>query len=480
MRLLAALLSLTAVAFAQAPSFTPGASDRLLLKGHVVRPSGPIAGEVLVVGNTIKCAAVSCSGAAGATIIDTQGIIFPGLIDAHNHAAFNMFDEADWNPGPIYRNHNQWPRNDRRYPQVMAAKKHLESSAGADLGCEMDKYGEIKALIAATTSVLLAPKLTVKACFGSLARTIDTPYNDIDGRDTIQTSISVPDERGGVGVCNAIDAGTTKAYIVHVGEGVDETSRKEFDTLANRARGCLLRKETTIIHGTAFGYLEFRKMALNDMALVWSPKSNMFLYKRADGQPATTRIDLALQAGVKRIALGPDWALGGSMNLLDELRFAKKIATENHWTAVSDERLFRMVTIDAAKALGVADKLGSISPGKRADLVVIAGNGSQPFTALLKATPETVRLVMVDGRILYGDKDLHAALPSTPPCDALDVCGSPKFLCVAEASVANKFNQTLPQIDGALRSALRSYDKAHPDIAPTLSPIAPLFSCPPA
>ncbi|MGH7359742.1 MAG: invasin domain 3-containing protein [Candidatus Rokuibacteriota bacterium] len=33
--------------------------------------------------------------AAGATIIDTQGIIFPGLIDAHNHAAFNMFDEVD-------------------------------------------------------------------------------------------------------------------------------------------------------------------------------------------------------------------------------------------------------------------------------------------------------------------------------------------------------------------------------------------------
>lgn len=181
MRLLAALLLLAGAAFAQVPSVTPGASNRLLLKGHVVRPSGPIAGEVLVVGNTIRCAAVSCSEAAGATIIDTQGIIFPGLIDAHNHAAFNMFDEADWNPGPIYRNHNQWPRNDKRYPQIMAAKKHLESSAGADLGCEMDKYGEIKALIAGTTSVLLAPKLTVKACFGSLARTIDTPYNDIDG-----------------------------------------------------------------------------------------------------------------------------------------------------------------------------------------------------------------------------------------------------------------------------------------------------------
>lgn len=446
----------------------------------MVRPSGPILGEVLVVGNTIKCAAISCSGAAGATIIDTQGIIFPGLIDAHNHAAFSMFDEADWNPGPIYRNHNQWPRNDRRYPQIMAAKNHLESSTGEDLGCEMDKYGEIKSLIAGTTSVLLAPKLTVKACFGSLARTIDTPYNDIDGRDTIQTSILVPDERGAVRVCNAIDAGTTKAYVVHVGEGVDETSRKEFDTLASRARGCLLRKETTIIHGTAFGYLEFRKMALNDVALVWSPKSNMFLYKRADGQPATTRIDLALQAGVKRIALGPDWALGGSMNLLDELRFAKKIATDNHWTAVSDDRLFRMVTIDAAKALGVADKLGSISPGKLADLVVIAGNGSQPFAAILKATPKTVRLMMVHGKILYGDKDLHAALPSTPPCDALDVCGSPKFLCVAEASATNKLNQTLLQIDGALRSALRSHDRAHPDLAPPLSPIAPLFSCPPA
>lgn len=121
---------------------------------------------------------------------------------------------------------------------------------------------------------------------------------------------------------------------------MDETSRKEFDSLAYRGDGCLLRKETTIIHGTAFGYLEFRKMALNDMVLVWSPTSNVFLYSRTDGQPATTRIDVAIQAGVKKIALGPD--------LLDELRSAKKIVTANRWAAVSDERLFRMVTIDAS------------------------------------------------------------------------------------------------------------------------------------
>jgi 5-methylthioadenosine/S-adenosylhomocysteine deaminase len=107
-----------------------------------------------------------------------------------------------------------------RYKEVMAAKKHLESSTGANLGCEMVKYGEIKALIAGTTSMLLAPKLVVKACFSSLVRTIDTRFNDLDGRDTIQTSISVPTDDGAQKVCNAIGAGTTKAYVVHVGRFV--------------------------------------------------------------------------------------------------------------------------------------------------------------------------------------------------------------------------------------------------------------------
>ncbi len=56
---------------------TAGASDTFLLRGMVLAPDSAFAGEVLVVGNSIACVAVSCSGdagASGATVIDTHGI----------------------------------------------------------------------------------------------------------------------------------------------------------------------------------------------------------------------------------------------------------------------------------------------------------------------------------------------------------------------------------------------------------------------
>src|SRR4051812_24432137 len=90
---------------------TPGAPDRFLLAGTLLTPGGPLDGELLVESGRITCVAASCSdqpGAAGATIVRTTGLVMPGLIDAHNHGLFDIFDETDWTPTKLYGNHNQW------------------------------------------------------------------------------------------------------------------------------------------------------------------------------------------------------------------------------------------------------------------------------------------------------------------------------------------------------------------------------------
>jgi cytosine/adenosine deaminase-related metal-dependent hydrolase len=457
------------------PSIVDGAETRVLLKGTIVGPAGPFAGEVLVEGNLLTCVSPSCSampGAAGATVITTNGIILPGLIDAHNHGLFDVFDESDWSPAQLYTNHNQWTA-ESRYQEMVDAKQYLnsEGTSPVDYGCEMDKYAEIKALIAGTTSYLLAPGLT-RSCFASLIRTIDTPQNDL-GADRIQTSISVPSNTTAQSVCNNFASGATTAYVVHVAEGVDQTARNEFATLAGRAGGCLISPHTTIVHGTALGTSEFATMAGAGMKLVWSPRSNMFLYG------GTTRIDVALQAGVSTIALAPDWSLGGSVNLLDELRFADEVDRDLFGDVLTPERLFRMVTIDAARALAVDTVLGSLEVGKRADLMVIDGYGPAPYDALMLATPVSVRLAVVDGRALYGDIALLTAGPAVPGCETIPVCGSDKFVCAAESSTLNKLNQTYAEIATTLLNATSDYDtNVLPAGSPPFSPIAPLTTCP--
>ncbi|MDE6619090.1 MAG: amidohydrolase [Lachnospiraceae bacterium] len=60
---------------------------------------------------------------------------------------------------------------------------------------------------------------------------------------------------------------------------------------------------------------------------------------------------------------------------------------------LSMEDGFRAMTINAAKICGVSDRIGSIEPGKDADIAVFDGNPMEVFTSTL--------MTMIDGEIVY-------------------------------------------------------------------------------
>lgn len=189
----------------------------------------------------------------------------------------------------------------------------------------------------------------------------------------------------------------------------------------------------------------------------------------------TTNIPLALSKGIN-VALAPDWSLGGSINLLDELRFTNHVDDTQWGDMLSAKDLTDMVTTNAARVLGLEGVLGSIEAGKKADLLVINGDRCAPHEALVAANPSDVRLVMVAGKVLYGDSALESA--GTGGCEALNVCGANKFVCVAapSQSATDKFGQKLSDITSTLEAALAAYD------AQNLSqwdfaPLAPLVKC---
>jgi 5-methylthioadenosine/S-adenosylhomocysteine deaminase len=74
---------------------------------------------------------------------------------------------------------------------------------------------------------------------------------------------------------------------------------------------------------------------------------------------------------------------------------------------VTMRRLVQLATIDGARDLGFGDKAGSLTPGKRADLILIRTTDNNlapignPYDALVQlAQPSNVDTVVVDGRIL--------------------------------------------------------------------------------
>ncbi|MGH7327625.1 MAG: amidohydrolase family protein, partial [Polyangiaceae bacterium] len=419
------------------------------------------------------------------TVIDTKGIISPGLIDTHNHILFDIFDDDDWLPLHTYTNHDDWTA-EARYGAMLDVKQCLADdsqgkpawcdstpygTAAGSLRCEMDKYGELKGLVSGTTSIVGLPG-TSSGCFSSLARSIDVAQNGLGG-DIVQTSAIFPPSKSSAdSVCDNIDAGTTDAYLIHCGEGNDAKTMAEFAKLGTvtTMQGCLYVSQTTVTHGVAFSGSDFALMADAGMKLTWSPQSNVTLYD------ATADIPTALDAGV-RIALGPDWSMGGSQNMLDELRFAKAWS-DAHWGGLLSARdLLTMATVNGASVVARSE-IGRVQVGAIADLAVFSGDRANPYDAILADRPSDVRLVMVGGTVLYGDSVLQQAGPTLPGCETIDICGRSKFLCVATTSSASKLDQTLATIESNLSAALTTADSLTPSDGFDFSPLTPLVKCP--
>jgi 5-methylthioadenosine/S-adenosylhomocysteine deaminase len=366
---------------------------------------------------------------------------------------------------------------------MKSAHDDLIEGDGPNLDCELLKYGEIKGLIVGTTSILGQPMGSAKKCYGSLARSIDGQFNDLPvtsrpspctakpSSDHILTDIAVPSGDALVDVNEKIASCDAWAYVVHVAEGIpgDKTAYNEWKKLIEIG---LDIQQTAIIHGTALEKDDFLHMAEQGMKLIWSPRSNMFLY----GQ--TTRLNLVMEVEKEEnlrltVALGPDWSMGGSTNLLEELNYASKLDHDLWGGVISPKRFVEMVTIDAARALEVQDFLGSIEKGKLADLFILSGDASKPYEALVHGRPEAIRLVMVNGIVLYGDQELIEAA-SIDGCENVTICGQDRFICIKEEESTNKLNQTFQDILDEITGALKDVDA---NDGTHFAPLADLVHC---
>ena len=97
------------------------------------------------------------------------------------------------------------------------------------------------------------------------------------------------------------------------------------------------------------------------------------------------------------------------------MRFAALIArgATGDATALSAREVLEMATINGARALGLADTLGSITPGKDADLVLLDGQSAaltpsvDPIASIVYAASRAdVRDVWAKGRQVVANRQL--------------------------------------------------------------------------
>ncbi|MBA2451466.1 MAG: amidohydrolase family protein [Chloroflexi bacterium] len=113
------------------------------------------------------------------------------------------------------------------------------------------------------------------------------------------------------------------------------------------------------------------------------------------------------------VALGADGAAcSNRLDAWSQLWLAGLVASVRDGPgALHAPALFELATLGGARALGLEDRIGSIEPGKRADLVLVdlsrhAPNGDVYTTLVYSARPDDVRTVIVDGSVLVDDGHL--------------------------------------------------------------------------
>ena len=389
-------------------------------------------------------------------IVETDGTIYPGLIDLHNHVHYNhipLWDfevhlsESQKSEEGGYTNRYQWGNNWDYGPSITWMKTNIQSSYRWDMASEQMKYAEVQAVSGGVTAMQGSPSSGTQAWDSILSRNVELYNFGQDGISTCAVCGAADDDYTGSHLISQSEAGTLNAWFVHLSEGVDQSSKDEFDALWNKG---LIMDETIVIHGTAMDSSQFSQMASVNSELVWSPLSNLLLYGD------TTDVVAAHQAGVS-ISISPDWGPSGSKNNLHELKVADMWNSNNLNGYFSNYQLVEMVTSNPADATGWAPFVGRIKADLYADLVVIDTFHEDPYRNLIEAIDADVALTVVQGKAVFGDVDIMQQLQG----DDWEYVNATDFQKAVDVTSLTEVDgsQTFAEIEAGLAMAMRhEYD----------------------
>jgi cysteine-rich repeat protein len=406
--------------------------DTIFVGGEVVLDA---TGKILAAGCPADCDAdATCQAAAAtATVVRCpQGVVSPGLVNPHDHITFTN-DPPYTNTGERYEHRHDWRKG-------LNGHTKIPSPGGAT--ADQIAWGELRFLLGGATSTVGSGGAN------GLLRNLDRA-NQQEGLGQTQVDFDTfplgdstpPSGYPAAPSCGAYSSAVTEAsivaddaYLPHVAEGIAAYAENEFVCLSEQNPGHNVTvNKSAFIHSIGLTATQYADMAKNGTALIWSPRSNITLYGD------TAIITEAARMGIQ-IALGTDWLPSGSMNLLRELRCADSLNKTYYASYFTDRDLWMMVTTSAAAANAVDDVVGTLAAGKFGDVSIFDGRVHESYRAILDAEATDVTLVMRAGKVLYGDDATVSAIPNVGTCDALDVCGSPKRVCL-QSEVGRSYDQ---------------------------------------
>lgn len=356
--------------------------------------------------------------------------LIPGLVNLHGHAAMSLFrGYADDLPLMAWLNDRIWPAEKKHVSEAFVRDGTLlaaaEMLAGGITTCN-DMYFFPKA---AGEAFLQAG---MRASLGMIVLEFPSAYAS-DADDYLAKGLALRDELkdepllafafaphapytvsdATFGRINTLAEQLGLPIHTHIHETGDEIrdSLKQYGVrpMERLARLGLLGPNFIGVHAVHVNEAEIGLLAQHGCHLAHCPTSNL---KLASGIAPVADL---LRAGVN-VGLGTDGAASNNrLDLFGEMRLAALLAkgASGDPAILPAASALRAATLDAARALNLDSQIGSIVPGKRADLVAVdlhALSGQPVFDPVSHlvyvAGREHVTHVWVDGRMKLNDRRL--------------------------------------------------------------------------
>jgi cytosine/adenosine deaminase-related metal-dependent hydrolase len=413
-------------------SIDPNDSAPLILFGRVVPMDGRVIDDGAVYCRNGIIQAVQARGAVppdgfnDAVRMETNGVIYPGLLDLHNHLNYNVL--TLWDVPKKYGDRYEWRTSSEYHRDI---SQPMSAIVAKGLSAAVIRYVEAKLLVGGTTS---AQGMSLKSgdapfyrgLIRNFERTEDSRLPEITTQLEDIFKLAQPDIDA---MKSELDAGTRLFH--HLAEGRNARAHQAFVDVQQRG---FLRPNYVGIHDLGLTDAEYAQLCNAGAKAVWSPTSNSLLY----GQ--TIDIPQFFDSGIPW-GLGCDWSPSGTKNQLGEMKVAL-LAARAAGKDIDYRRLCEAVATQAASIVGWENSVGSIAPNLFADLLVLRSKSSDPYGNLVLGTEKDIMLVVIAGVPRYGDAPLmdQSGLPAGKLEMKIVAGGSRKFFFEHPASPINSLS----------------------------------------
>jgi 5-methylthioadenosine/S-adenosylhomocysteine deaminase len=306
----------------------------------------------------------------------------PALINIHDHFNGNYLPKVGPRPGEYYVNWSHWDR-DFKYSDVIKVERAMTT---VEERYFLSAYKNLFSGVVTANDHF--PHEWNEPFIPRLPMRVIRDY-------TLSHACSSFDLKWGDGfeVEHARARKNGLPFITHLEEGFDPETQSGVETL--EAAGCL-DEHTVMIHCIGFSDEDIQKVRRAGAHVAWCPNSNLFMFN------VTCKIKKMLEAGIN-VSIGTDSSATGSVNLLDEMRFARETYRSMYGENLPARTIVDMVTVNPARAFRIQKETGSLVEGRLADLIVLRQLKEDPWESLVAARPQDFELVVQDGSPLLGD-----------------------------------------------------------------------------